>query len=146
MQNTIRKSIKPGIIVRVIQKQDQRTGKLTEGVVKDILTNSGQHHRGIKVRLVSGIVGRVAELVEPTSSGRAAESIEPNSSHSKARIIINQEIASHSAKERESSLISDFIPNSIISNIDPLSTWPCKACTYENGVYSNECEICNTPK
>jgi len=50
--------------VRVIQKQDQRSGKLTEGVVKDILTRSATHPHGIKVRLQSGIVGRVKEILE----------------------------------------------------------------------------------
>jgi uncharacterized repeat protein (TIGR03833 family) len=56
---TIRKHIKPGLKVAVVLKQDQRTNKLTHGVVKDILTNSAQHPRGIKVRLQDGQVGRV---------------------------------------------------------------------------------------
>jgi uncharacterized repeat protein (TIGR03833 family) len=59
-----RKDIRPGIHVKVVQKQDQRTGKLTEGTVKDILTNSATHPHGIKVRLESGIVGRVKEIVQ----------------------------------------------------------------------------------
>lgn len=63
MDGTIRNNIKPGIKVRVIQKQHQPTGELTEGIVKDILTNSPVHHRGIKVRLDSGIVGRVQEIL-----------------------------------------------------------------------------------
>ena len=57
-----RAEIKPGSHVKVVQKQDQRSGKLTEGVVKDILTKSTSHPHGIKVRLESGIVGRVKEL------------------------------------------------------------------------------------
>ena len=48
----------------VVQKQHQRTGELTEGIVKDILTNSNNHPRGIKVRLESGIVGRVQKVLE----------------------------------------------------------------------------------
>lgn len=60
---TSRANIKPGIGVRVVQKQDQRSGKLTEGIVKDILTNSPSHPHGIKVRLESGIVGRVKEVI-----------------------------------------------------------------------------------
>ncbi|WP_423363048.1 YwbE family protein [Mycoplasma sp. P36-A1] len=64
MKNTIRKDITIGSSVRVVQKQDQRTGKLTEGVVKRLLTNSAQHPRGIKVMLESGIVGRVQEIIE----------------------------------------------------------------------------------
>ena len=57
-----RTEIKVGMQVKVIQKQDQRTGKLSEGVVQDILTNSGIHPHGIKVRLQGGIVGRVKEI------------------------------------------------------------------------------------
>jgi len=63
MNGTIRADIKPGLRVNVVQKQDQRSGKLTEGVVKDLLTKSPKHHRGIKVRLESGIVGRVQEIL-----------------------------------------------------------------------------------
>lgn len=62
MDGTNRDNIKPGIKVLVVQKQDQPTGKLTEGIVQDILTNSRIHPRGIKVRLVGGIVGRVQQI------------------------------------------------------------------------------------
>jgi uncharacterized repeat protein (TIGR03833 family) len=58
-----RTDIKPGARVRVVQKQDQGSGKLTEGIVLKILTNSSTHPHGIKVRLVSGVVGRVKEFV-----------------------------------------------------------------------------------
>jgi uncharacterized repeat protein (TIGR03833 family) len=64
VNGTERKNIKPGSRVKVVQKQHQRTGQLTEGVVKDLLTNSAIHHRGIKVRLDSGIIGRVQEVIE----------------------------------------------------------------------------------
>jgi len=63
MNGTQRANIRPGIKVRVVQKEHQRTGQLTEGIVKDILTNSAIHHRGIKVRLDNGIVGRVQEIL-----------------------------------------------------------------------------------
>jgi uncharacterized repeat protein (TIGR03833 family) len=62
MNGTKRSNIKIGATVLVVQKHDQRTGKLTEGIVKKILTNSPDHHRGIKVMLDSGIVGRVKEI------------------------------------------------------------------------------------
>jgi len=62
MDGTRRDNIKVGITVMVVQKQDQRSGKLTEGVVKRILTNSPEHHHGIKVMLESGIVGRIKEI------------------------------------------------------------------------------------
>jgi len=65
LNGTERKNIKPGTKVKVIQKQHQRTGQLTEGTVKDILTNSAVHPRGIKVRLESGLVGRVQEVLNP---------------------------------------------------------------------------------
>lgn len=58
-----RKDVKPGLTVDIVLKQDQRTGRLTRGVVKDILTNSPHHPHGIKVRLVTGEVGRVKVIV-----------------------------------------------------------------------------------
>lgn len=64
MDGTKRNNIKIGKTVLVVQKQDQRTGKLTKGVVKKILTNSPEHHHGIKVMLESGIVGRVKEIID----------------------------------------------------------------------------------
>jgi uncharacterized repeat protein (TIGR03833 family) len=62
MDPNIRANIKTGITVSIVQKQDQRSGKLTEGIVKDILTNSPNHPHGIKVRLTNGIVGRVQQI------------------------------------------------------------------------------------
>ena len=56
-------NIKQGLRVNIILKQDQRSGKLTLGVVKDILTNSPTHPHGIKVRLQDGQVGRVQEIL-----------------------------------------------------------------------------------
>ncbi len=57
-----RSNIKQGLKVKIVLKQDQKSGKLTEGIVKDILTNSPSHTYGIKVRLTSGDVGRVREI------------------------------------------------------------------------------------
>lgn len=62
MNGNNRSNIKMGMQVEVVQKQDQRTGKLTSGIVTDILTKSGTHPHGIKVRLESGVVGRVKEI------------------------------------------------------------------------------------
>ena len=59
MNGTNRTNIQIGFSVSIVQKKDQRTGKLTDGIVKDILTNSPTHPHGIKVRLVTGEVGRV---------------------------------------------------------------------------------------
>ncbi len=59
MNGKQRKDIVPGLEVSIVLKQDQRTGRLTQGVIKDILTNSSFHPHGIKVRLTSGDVGRV---------------------------------------------------------------------------------------
>ncbi|GAB3066475.1 YwbE family protein [Salinicoccus sesuvii] len=64
MDGTRRNDIKPGSKVKVVQKQDQRSGELTEGVVARLLTNSAMHPHGIKVKLESGIVGRVKEIIE----------------------------------------------------------------------------------
>ena len=58
------KELRPGKKVCIVQKQDQRTGKITEGTVADILTKSSSHPHGIKVRLTTGEVGRVEKLLE----------------------------------------------------------------------------------
>ena len=63
MNGKNRENIKIGTKVMVVQKQDQRSGKLTEGIVKKILTNSHTHPHGIKVMLESGIVGRVQKIL-----------------------------------------------------------------------------------
>jgi uncharacterized repeat protein (TIGR03833 family) len=63
MDGKNRKDIKPGLKVEIVLKKDQRTGKRTEGVVKEILTNSSFHPHGIKVRLTDGQVGRVAKIL-----------------------------------------------------------------------------------
>ena len=62
MNSINRNEIKPGLRVAIVLKQDQRSGKLTKGIVKDILTKSPTHPHGIKVRLESGAVGRVKEI------------------------------------------------------------------------------------
>ena len=62
LSGTERKNITPGLSVAIVLKQDQRTGKLTRGIVKDILTKSPDHTHGIKVRLQTGEVGRVKEI------------------------------------------------------------------------------------
>ena len=64
MPHRTRKNIRPGLQVAIVLKQDQRTGKQTAGVVKDILTNSPNHPHGIKVRLTDGQVGRVQKILE----------------------------------------------------------------------------------
>ncbi|MGL4997741.1 YwbE family protein [Cetobacterium sp.] len=64
MNGKNRANITAGIKVKVVKKEDQRTGKLTEGIVKDILTNSANHPHGIKVRLTNGDVGRIQEILK----------------------------------------------------------------------------------
>lgn len=65
MNGNNRSSIKPGMHVKIIRKEDQVSGELTEGIVRDILTNSANHPHGIKVRLQNGVVGRVKEILNP---------------------------------------------------------------------------------
>ena len=64
MDGTRRKDIRPGLTVEIVLKQDQRTGRRTRGVVREILTPSPSHPHGIKVRLTSGAVGRVKAIFE----------------------------------------------------------------------------------
>ncbi len=63
MNGKQRENIRPGLRVAIVLKQDQRTGKQTVGVVKDLLTSSANHPHGIKVRLTDGQVGRVQEIL-----------------------------------------------------------------------------------
>jgi uncharacterized repeat protein (TIGR03833 family) len=63
MNGQNRENIKPGIKVAIVLKEDQRSGRLTEGIVADLLTNSKFHPHGIKVRLTDGQVGRVQEIL-----------------------------------------------------------------------------------
>jgi uncharacterized repeat protein (TIGR03833 family) len=65
MDGRERKEVRPGLTVEIVLKQDQRTGRLTRGVVKDVLTKSSHHPHGIKVRLETGEVGRVKAIVQP---------------------------------------------------------------------------------
>lgn len=64
MDGQKRSDIRPGARVKIVLKEDQKNGKLREGIVKDILTNSATHPHGIKVRLMSGEVGRVKEVCQ----------------------------------------------------------------------------------
>jgi len=64
MDGNRRSDIRPGLHVSIVLKKDQQTGKLTEGIVRNILTNSPTHPHGIKVRLESGEVGRVKEIFD----------------------------------------------------------------------------------
>lgn len=63
MSEIKRTDLKIGVLVKIVMKEDQRTGKLTEGIVKDILTKSPKHPHGIKVRLETGEVGRVKGIL-----------------------------------------------------------------------------------
>ncbi len=63
MSGRDRKDVRPGLKVAIVLKHDQRTGRLTRGVVREVLTKSAHHPHGIKVRLETGEVGRVKEVV-----------------------------------------------------------------------------------
>ena len=71
MNGQYRKDIRPGLRVAIVRKQDQRTGRRTVGVVKDILTSAPHHTRGIKVRLEDGQIGRVQEIEPVDGVGRS---------------------------------------------------------------------------
>ena len=68
MKGNYRKNIRIGAEVKIVEKHHQRTGEYTEGFVKEILTRSSQHPHGIKVRLETGEVGRVKEIIEEEPS------------------------------------------------------------------------------
>ena len=69
MSGREKKDVRPGLRVDIVLKQDQLTGRLTRGIVKDVLTKSSYHPHGIKVRLETGEVGRVKEVIGEDQSG-----------------------------------------------------------------------------
>ena len=73
MNGTNRVDIKSGVKVLIVLKEDQRSGKLTEGIVKDILTKSPTHPHGIKVRLEGGEIGRVKKIIGPGGRGSVVD-------------------------------------------------------------------------
>ncbi len=70
MDGQLRKNIQAGMEVDIVLKKDQRSGRLTRGVVKDLLTKSSRHTHGIKVRLADGQIGRVKRIISPASEGQ----------------------------------------------------------------------------
>jgi uncharacterized repeat protein (TIGR03833 family) len=97
LENQYRKSIRPGQTVDIVLKKDQRTGLLTRGVVKDLLTKSPQHIHGIKVRLADGQVGRVKEIIEmPTETDKQKHII--------AEVRHNRELREKTYRERAMNL------------------------------------------
>ena len=73
MNGQYRKSVRAGVEVDIVVKKDQGSGKLTRGRVKDILTNSSFHPHGIKVRLVSGEIGRVQKILDAVDEAQLAD-------------------------------------------------------------------------
>jgi uncharacterized repeat protein (TIGR03833 family) len=71
MDGRRRSNIKPGLEVDIVLKEDQRSGRRTRGIVQEILTPSANHPHGIKVRLTSGLVGRVKAIVGPSGGDDA---------------------------------------------------------------------------
>jgi len=71
MSGQKRANIRKGMTVKVVKKEHQRTGQLTQGIVKDLLTKSSTHPHGIKVRLESSVVGRVKEIISSADQGNS---------------------------------------------------------------------------
>jgi uncharacterized repeat protein (TIGR03833 family) len=117
-----------GSEVSVVQKHDQGTGRLTSGIVSEILTNSASHPRGIKVRLVDGTVGRISDGSQQTDTYSTAEE--------------------DTAQRRERPSLADFmVPLPSRTTINPPSAeWACPACTFVNSGLLSECELCQTAR
>jgi uncharacterized repeat protein (TIGR03833 family) len=117
-----------GSTVSVVQKHDQGTGHLTSGVVSEILTNSASHPRGIKVRLVDGTVGRIADASQQTDTYEYS--------------------AADEGPSRAKPSLADFmvarLPNRTIN--PPSAEWACPACTFVNSGLLPKCELCQTTR
>ena len=134
-----------GSTVSVVQKQDQPTGRLTTGIVGEILTNADFHPRGIKVRLTDGTVGRIAteSSGSPSNSGGGGE--EPSRAYSTATTYPD-------GGRRENATLADFLPTSSAAARAPISfdaateDWTCEACTFKNSGLLPTCEVCETSR
>lgn len=165
---TNRSSIREGKSrVKVVQKHHQKTGELTEGVVRRILTNSAEHHRGIKVELTTGIVGRVAEIIasqsqddEDTASEAAA--VGQRQANSRVERSRRREFQDDRNQDGRASsvMLSDFISDSlpVVASFSPRSLGAsddqtdayadrqiaCSVCTFLNSILLPSCEMCGT--
>ncbi|OQR99525.1 hypothetical protein THRCLA_21819 [Thraustotheca clavata] len=132
--NTVNSSIRPGMSVAIVKKLDQPTGRLTYGIVAETLTNSAQHHRGIKVRLTDGSVGRVQRILEGTRETREEYVQEPLNSSSSTMSL------SDFIRVRASRTIDDE------EERDEKSSWTCSMCTFINSGFLVACEMCECKK
>jgi uncharacterized repeat protein (TIGR03833 family) len=127
-----------GTSVSVIQKQDQPTGRLTQGIVAEILTNSAFHPRGIKVRLADGRVGRIS-----SGQPRGATTVEDISSN----YLLESD---HNDARRSAPSLADFMVGVAgpTRPATPIATseWACSVCTFVNSGLLPECEMCQTSR
>ena len=133
---TSRALIRKGLRVEIILKKDQGSSKLTNGIVSEILTNSSNHPRGIKVRLESGQVGRV----------RIIGSSVINEAFTNAQ---SEQVAYVAPVFRTQATLSDYIV--AIATHDAVTEqnsadWGCDQCTFHNSEFLQHCEICGSEK
>ncbi|KAG9402642.1 hypothetical protein AC1031_007251 [Aphanomyces cochlioides] len=126
--------------VAIVQKQDQPTGRLTYGVVAETLTNSAVHHRGIKVRLTDGTVGRVQHIQDaagkfPTHVATAVDDEDGTSAAPSRTLQLQDWIQLPSASHASAAAGID----------DDAADWACGVCAFQNSGFLSACEMCNAP-
>eukprot|EP00121_Abeoforma_whisleri_P014247 Awhi_evm1s13138 len=170
--NMVRSNIYSGLSVSIVKKEDQKSGQLTHGKVSMILTNSEIHPRGIKVKLMNGMVGRVQQinqtedkedrnsLVNHTSHDYNYGTLEEHFNCSPNKVIFHHDFevidgrknwmqATNFESPRSSgenmNLASEICDNYNQEFCDKRETfWDCKACTFRNSAFLSVCEICDT--
>jgi uncharacterized repeat protein (TIGR03833 family) len=136
MSGTRRFDISPGTSVAIVLKCDQGSGRLTNGIVQSILTNSENHPRGIKVRLTSGQVGRVQHIGATSATHAAASDFDAPEDTL--------------LSTRPAPSLGDWLQfpapptRTTTSAPPPVTPWVCTACTFENTNIELECEMCMT--
>ena len=137
---TSKSKVSKGLLVDIILKNDQASGAETRGIVKEILTNCQNHHRGIKVKLEDGRVGRISRIIgDPEGAAGSASKSNLNSSR--------HEIESNDTREKPigNVLLSDFIQPKLQKDHSK-SDWNCKECTFLNSQFLDKCEICSASR
>lgn len=134
-----------GTTVSVVQKKDQPTGRLTSGVVAEILTNVATHPRGIKVRLEDGTVGRIA--AGPATANNATTLERPHHNGTTLGDFLPTETTTTTTTSPND--IIDYHPSVAVAfgEAEPTDDgWRCSRCTFQNSELLRECEMCESKR
>jgi uncharacterized repeat protein (TIGR03833 family) len=137
-----------GKAVSVVQKQDQGTGRLTNGIVAEVLTNSSSHPRGMKVRLTDGTVGRISNGNGQSDGNNYSDDVDefeyapPGRPGPSLADFMTPATASRTRTKKTATKTATKTTS--LSQSARIQEWPCQICTFVNSGLLSECEMCQT--